>query len=84
MIRRKISENQRNHLLQIFLHMGKAEAEIMCVLYGVNRQYALNQAREMGFFKGHVYRGGGNIAFGVDHTDERWQWAIQRGAVLAP
>lgn len=80
---RAVSSNDRHQLLQIFLHMGKGEAEIMCIQRGVNKHYAVNYARELGIKPKSKYRGGGNIAFGVDHADERWQWAIQRGAVLA-
>lgn len=80
---RKVTPEQRHELVQVFLHMGKKVAAEMCVEYGVCRGYAYAMVRELGLLPPAKTRGGGNIAFGVDHKDPRWQRAIERGAVIA-
>lgn len=79
--RRKLTPNQRNQLVQITLHMGREEGEIMSLEYGVGRYYAINRARDLGLAVKKVYRGGGEITDAVDHSDPRWAWAISRGEV---
>lgn len=83
MIWRKITTNQRQQLMQIYLHMGRDEARIMCALYGVHPEYAINQCRALSLVPKKKFSGGGDIALGVDHDDPRWLWAVQRGPVLA-
>ena len=84
MRRRKVSVNHRHQLLQIFLHMGRDEAEEWCLQANLHRSYAINYARALGLAEKVVPRGGGDIASSVDHSDPRWRWAIERGPVIAP
>jgi hypothetical protein len=81
--KRKISLEQRHQLIQIFLHMGYKESQRACVECGLHENYAVHMAREISVYPKKVFRGGGRIAHSVDHTDKRWAWAIERGAVIA-
>lgn len=84
MIWRKVTPNQRQQLIQVFLHMGHAESQSLCVEYGVHKDYAINQARALALVPKKRFSGGGDIAVGVNHKDPRWSWAVERGPVLAP
>lgn len=84
----KITKNQRNQLVQIYLHMGVDEGQRMSIEYGVHYRYAEKQAFEMG--RGtrtkRRNRGGphrtktGRTC--VNHNDPRWAWAIKNGPVV--
>lgn len=82
---RKITPAQRHELVQVFLNLGRDVAGDLCVEYGVARGYADKMVRESGKLNPHREkpRGGGNIAFGVNHSDPRWAWAVARGPVVA-
>lgn len=79
--RGKITPNQRNQLLQIFLHMGLDEAQRMCVEYGVAPKYAQTVAYTLSLTT--TDRRGKEKAYGVDHNDPRWARAIANGSVSA-
>lgn len=81
--RRKISARAREQLVQIFLNMGKDVAAEQCIALGLHRNYAEGEVSARGLLPPRKFTGGGNIAFGVDHNDPRWQWAIERGPVIA-
>lgn len=80
---RKVTPRQRYQLMQIFLNMGQEVAGPMCVQLGLHPNYARGYASATGTLAPRKYRGGGNIAMTVDHSDPRWKWAIERGAVVA-
>ncbi len=81
--RRKVSPQTRDQLVQIFLHMGKDVAAKECIARGLHRNYAQAETGFRGQLPPRKFSGGGNIAFGVDHADPRWAWAVERGPVIA-
>lgn len=82
--RQKISERQRDQLLQVYLHMGLEVSRKLCLEYGVSRDYAAKRASEIGKSHRKIFRGAGKGSMRVDHGDPRWRWAVERGAVSAP
>ena len=81
--RQKISDRQRDQLLQVYLHMGLEVSRELCIEYGVSPDYAAKRASEIGRSHRKIFSGGGDIASRVDHSDPRWRWAVERGAVTA-
>ena len=81
---RKITPEQRYQLIQVFLNMGQAVVGPLCIEWGVSPLYAEREAKERGFDVHRLpraSRGLSDISIGVDHSDPRWKWAIERGAI---
>lgn len=82
--RQKITANQQNHLLQVYLHMGQGPAGELATEYGVSSSYAASHASQLGLSPlGGKFRGSGKVSSAVDHADPRWARAIKIGAVIA-
>ncbi len=66
--RRKISPEQRQQLIQIYLEMGVAESRRACVEAGVDKNYAISALNALAVRRS-------------DHDDPRWKRAVAVGAV---
>lgn len=82
----KLTTNQRNQLLQIYLHMGVNEAQRMCLEYGVHYRYAEKQAFEFGFGVRTKRRNASkprkHMPYVIDHDDPRWERAKAIGPIF--
>ena len=71
---RKINEDQRHQLLQVYLHIGLEESRLLCVEYGVDADYAAKHASNLGL----------TIKRAVSPANaRRWFWTDEKRAKLA-
>jgi hypothetical protein len=80
---RKVTAEQAKELLAHYVKHGKEASLVRCAELGVSPKYAASLAASLGI-RIRKLKGGGQIAKSVDHNDPRWQWAIERGPVVAP
>lgn len=81
---RKITTRQRHELLQVYFNMGLEVSRILCVEYGVARDYAAKQASELGLcIRARSKIAARTQACRIDHNDPRWKLAAQRGSITA-
>ena len=90
--RRKVTKEVERELVEIYLTQGRAVAAKACVEHGVSPHYAVNAAAALGkgrprWRAGTKYKGkrpaGKPPTITRSESDHRWQWAIERGAVVA-
>lgn len=88
--RRKISRELARELVEHYLIHGRKASAIKCMEAGVSAQYASSIAASLGMHRPR-YRAGTKyknqdkkiIPMTKDKNDHRWQWAIDRGSVVA-
>lgn len=87
--RRKISQETADELVRHYLEHGRQASEIKCVEAGVSPKYASSTAAAMGLGRPR-YRAGNRYKDNKvskrlprSELDHRWQWARQRGVILA-
>jgi hypothetical protein len=78
----KLTPVQRQALLTCYLERGFYAAKPLAESFGVRAKYLSQLARKNGHTNNYQ-RKGRVIIRKVTSADPRWQWAIERGPVLA-
>lgn len=70
--KRKVPKEVERELVEIYLKHGFDVSATACIAHGVSPKYAANVAAALGMRRPQR-----------SMNDHRWQWAIERGAIVA-
>jgi len=76
----KLTEPQRVELLALYLSGGFAATKHIAESYGVHPRYLAQLARKHGHKNNYPKT---RPTYRRSSKDTRWQWAVERGAVIA-
>jgi hypothetical protein len=87
-LKRKITVEQEEELVRVFVEHGRKIAGELAEQYGVHRNYPLNAAAKRGIKRPRWRKGNRYVDAKVDHSvntfkDPRWERAKAIGAVVA-
>lgn len=75
----KVPPDKRNALVELYMKGGMKAVEPLCKEFGITAKYVANLASMMGKHR----RKDAPWRATQTENDKRWEWAIQRGKVIA-